>query len=207
MSEDRTVVLTNVRLLFTQLLEPKPVMRNGKPVGEPKYSVTILLDEGQEKQVKAALLAAAKEKWPGRDLKADVEAKEFNWPVKSEAQAKAEAEKKDKNGDVYDGYSSVKADSQYAPELYYGRTKVDPNMPGAARVFYSGVYANVQLNANAYEGVSGGSDGVKFYLQAVVKTKDGERLIGGGTRDEVFAGVDGGESDEDPTAGADDIPF
>ncbi len=46
------------------------------------------------------------------------------------------------------------------------------------------------------------------YLRAVMKVADGER-IGGATGESVFAGIEGGTSDEDPTSRAldDEIPF
>jgi len=210
--EDTTIVLRNARLVFPNLAEPKPVMRNGRAVGDPKYSVTVLLDDEQQTEVARELAKAIRAKWPGRNIREDVQYNRLHWPIVSEQQAKSSAEQRGKDGRIYEGYSLLKADSKFPPMLYDGRKQLDPARPDAARIFYSGCYANVQLNVSAYDGVSGGKDGVKTYLQAVVKTKDGDRLIGGGVRDEVFAGVEGGESDYDPTGGAsgvldDEIPF
>lgn len=206
---ENEIRLEDVRIVFPNLIEAKPVMRNGKAVGDPKYSVTHLLTEDQAKRAAGVLVAAAKAKWPNRDIKADIKSNEFNWPLVPGSKAKAAAEKKDKNGDFYEGATVLKADTKYPPMLVdEAKQEVDPRNPGADKVFYSGCYTHVVLAAHAYDGVSGGSDGVKVYLQAVMKAGDGERLIGR-TASDVFAGIEGGASDEDPTGGVadDDIPF
>lgn len=197
-SENR-LILKNVRVVFPNLLEPKPVMRNGRAVGEPVYSITLLLDQEHVDEAKPIAVKVAKEKWPSRNFGEDIATGQFNWPFKDGNKVKADAEKKGKNGDFYADKTVLKASSKFPPGLLDEKKRVvDPNVPFSKNLFYSGCYCHVEIAFNAYDGVSGGADGVKVYLQNVMKAGDGERLIGRSVQD-VFAGIEGGASDEDPT--------
>lgn len=213
MSDTNNLVLVkDVRVVFPNLIEPKPVMRNGKPVGDPKYSLTLLIEDEQVlKELKNKMAAAAKAKWPGRNLAEDIKFNRFNWPLIPGSKAKATAEAKGKNGEFYEGCTVLKSDSKFAPGLLdENKQEINPSAPFAGRAFYNGVYCHVEISVVAYDGVSGGSDGVKAYLQNVMKSRDGEKLIGRSVTD-AFAGISGGESDYDPTGGEDpdddEIPF
>lgn len=208
--QNSALVLTpEVRFLFPQLFEKKEVKdRSGRPTGKEVYSIALLLEPGQEKgPLTQALLQAAKAKWPNRDVVADIKAGKIRWPILSGEKEKAKAEEKGKNGDFYEGKKVIKAASIFDVGV------VGPNKQDIinAKEVYSGCYGYVELKAEAYNAVMEGTpDGLKFYLQNVMKSRDGERLTGR-TAADAFAGVQAQETTEDLDAGAgdldDEIPF
>lgn len=203
MSES-TAVTPVFRVVFPNFFTPKPVMKNGKPVGDPLYGCEMLFDAdnlGPEdaerfKNLKATAVRVVKEKWPGRDLK------EVRFPFRDGDKEAERLAKLGKNGDFYRGMVALKSNSKFAPQV----VDIDRQEIIDEKRVYSGCYCYAEVNFVAYDGVNGGQDGVKAYLNMVMKAKDGERLMGRSASD-VFAGVAGGESNEDPTAADDDIPF
>lgn len=64
--------------------------------------------------------------------------------------------------------------------------------------FYSGCYCRMEIYASYYG--ESGNEGVTFYLEKVLKVKDGKPLGGGKSAKEVFGSVnDGGEEDTEDT--------
>lgn len=200
MSEDKTLVSTIVTpefvMAFPNLFEAKPFMRNGKPKGEPVFGMTMLFAAADVQVLKDKAAEVARARWPGRAFG------ELKFPFKdgnAEA-AKAKANKKD--GSFYEGKVVVKTSSKFQPQV------VDENKNPILdkSKIYSGVYGFAELNFVAYDGVDGGKDGVKAYVNFVMKSRDGKRIAGKDAAS-VFAGIKGGKSDKDPTAGDDDIPM
>lgn len=193
-------VTPEVRLAFPNFFEPKAFKRNGKDVGAPKYSVLMVFKPDDLDDLKAEMKKAALAKFGSGRLK------EVRWPVQAgDAQAdRLIAKGKDpERVEFMRGHMLVKTASLYAPEVVGAdrRPIVNP------RLVYSGVFGHVAGFVNTYE-ADDGTPGVNLYFDKVLITRDGERLSGGRSAADVFAGVKGGVSAMDPTEDLDDeIPF
>lgn len=196
---DGKIVVGPFRGVFPNLFEAKPVKINGKAVGDPVFSLTMLFDPGDLEPLKAKAIEVAQQAWPGRNLK------ELRFPfVRGEAE-KDKADKKGKDGSFYEGKVVVKTSSKYQPGVV-GPDRQEIVNPSD---IYSGAYYYAEVNVVAFTDPRGERDGVKCYLNFVMKYKDGDRIAGRSAAD-VFAGITGGTSDYDPTGGdgdGDDIPF
>ncbi|MDE2020380.1 MAG: DUF2815 family protein [Patescibacteria group bacterium] len=201
------------RAPFLTVVTPQKV--NNK--GEPKFGATILLTPGSvdKKGIEAALVAVAKEAFPGRDLKT------LKFPVESgDLMAEWSAAKK-KDGSFFRGHTVFKASSneENPPVLSVLEGKNIRELLGAQReaegrkLFYNGCYVLLAVYFKAYkskqddpkDGV-GEFSGVKAYLNQVLWVADGPR-IGGAPSAEIFKGYAGSVTAEDPYTGADDSPF
>lgn len=203
MANEGCIVTPEGRLVFPQLFEPKPIKRNGKEVGDPIYSCSFLFAPEQIEDLKKKALDVARAKWGGRNFNDEVKAGTFKLPFSTGAKEKAKADAKGKDGLFYEGTIVLKTKSKYRPGVVDDKKQeiIDPNK------VYSGCYGYAEVNFVAYEGVSGGSDGVTAYLNFVLKSRDGDRLAGR-TAADVFSGIEGGSSDYNPVeAGDDEIPF
>lgn len=203
MAKERVDYVTpEARLAYLNLFEPKHFMRNGKPMGEAKFSLMMLFPKGDVDDLKAGALKAARAEWPG------VKASDVRWPFKDgdkEADRLIAKGKTEAQVEFMRGLILVKAASKYAPEV------VDANRkPIVSKdAVYSGVYGHVAGVFNAYE-QDDGEKGVGLYFDKVLISRKGDRIAGGGrSAADVFAGVSGGTSNVDPTEGLDDdeIPF
>lgn len=224
----RTLLTPNFRMAFPgPLIEPKPYMQNGKPQGEPKYSVTGIFDPKDLDQfetldaatdklvkvdVKRVCFDLAKQKWPDLDIKT---AMATTWPIIDGDAYAAKQEAKGKSGDAYKGKKLINmgASQEYPPTLRVVADKklvilnrgIQQHMTMAKASFVGGYYACAEVNLQPVE-VSG-RQFVKFYLNNIRFVKEGPRL-GGSSLMDRFGGTDGGVSDHNPTAGMDDeIPF
>jgi hypothetical protein len=227
MSNSTRVLITPVfRMSYPNLLKARPFMRNGKPAGEPKFSVGGIFDpedmgkfktfdEGTGKFIDVSLpvvlVELAKAKWPGINVKEAVAAKELDWPIKNGDQLAQKAEAKKKSADHFVGKSIIQLSSsgEYPPNLYMrenGKRKqlargLDADEKRAASLFVAGSYAYAEVNIKPQETPQGRF--ITFYLNSVSFSKPGER-IGGQSMMDRFDGVEGGASDHDPTGGMDD---
>lgn len=220
MSDDKTAgfytLTAPVVSTFPNLFEAKQfVGKNGKPNGDPKYSINLLndADSADLHAMKAVAKAVAKAKWPNRKLS------ELIFPFSSgdEAADKRKAAGKD-DGEYSRGKVILTARSKYQPllGLIAGGKIVELSTDDLKAMhkdkFYSGVQVFAVLNFVAYDGPGNNPDGVTAYLQQVLSTGKGER-IGGGQRSiaETFKGYVGQISDKNPLAGGEDdgdeIPF
>ncbi|MDE2233580.1 MAG: DUF2815 family protein [Patescibacteria group bacterium] len=198
------------RAPFLTAVTPQKV--NNK--GEPKFAATILLTPGSsdEKGIKAALLAVAKEAFPGRDFTT------LKFPIESGDAAANRSAAKGKDGSFFRGHTVLKASSneENPPVLSVLEGKNIRELLGAQReaegrkLFYNGCYVLLAVYFSAYksgsEGGVGEYSGVKAYLNQVLWVADGPR-IGGASSAEIFKGYAGSITAEDPYAGADDTPF
>lgn len=192
------VVTPEFRMVWPNLFEAKPFMRNGKAVGEPKYGMTMLFEPGPElDEFKKIAGKVAKAKFGTIDG--------VTFPFKK---GDAEAEKaaaKGKDGSFYKGLVVVKTSSQFQPQVVDDQSQpiIDHGK------IYSGCYGFAEVNFVATEITS--DDGVKRYVTAytnfVMKSRDGDRIAGRTAKD-VFKGIKGKEVDFDPSASMDDeIPY
>lgn len=215
-TNDGLITSPEFRMAFPRLFKAEPFMRNGKPVGDPVYSMLMLMPMDvasvtgvntlADMQRKA--LGVAQAKWPNRDLRADIGAGQFNWPFVPGAKAIVKAQDKGKDGAPYEGMMTLKTSTKFKPQV------IGPDKATILNedTIYSGAWGYAEINFVAYDGVSGGPDGVKGYLNFVMKSRDDERIFGR-TAEQAFAGISGGMSAVDPTEGmdgalpGDEIPF
>lgn len=202
-----------VRMPFSNLIVPKPVGKKGKAKGEPKYSGTFLFkpDGADLAGLKAKAAAVAKARWPGRNLS------ELKFPFTAGQKRADKAKAGGKDGAFFVGHVVLDARSKYQPQLAVRNSdgtirELAGNqiaVEGKAK-FYGGCMVAASITFAAYEGQEedgvGNPDGVNAYLDAVVWLGDGER-IGGGNPVETFRHFAGTVTNENPTAGGDEIPF
>lgn len=219
-----------VRMSYPNLLTPKKFKdpksgREGNPMYNFEMIMTpenldefkVLRDDGnwEDINVSHAMAEVAKKEWPGIDLKEAVGNKSLRWPLKDGNQKKAEREANGKKGDVYEDMKiiPVKATEKWPPQLYVvegGKFRElsrsdEKDRAKIEQVFVAGFY--VKANVNVTTAFLNEIKYVTFYVNAVMFIREGER-IGGMTAEQRFGGIEGGESDYDPTEGLDDeIPF
>lgn len=174
------IKLSNVRLSFPGLFRPEPF----KPGDPPKYKATFLVEKGSEqhKQVEAAILAAAREKWGAKAEK--ILASIRNNPNKFCYQ--------DGDTKAYDGYEgnfALAAKNALRPTVIdRDRTPLaeDDGKP------YAGCYVNGLVDIFAYEN---SGNGISASLMGVQFAGDGDAFAGGGVAnaddfDDVSTGAD-----------------
>jgi hypothetical protein len=218
---------TPVVMAFPVLAEPRRFKQNGKESGELNYSAMFIFDPASEdlKRLKAAVIATAQARWPGRDIGASFKAGQFGLPFSSgndqvlKAKEKAAASNKEYDGraDFMEGKVVFKAKSKFQPRLAFienGRISAPlegPALKQHAGKFYFGAEVLFEVALATYDKVgSSGTDGVKAYLSQVLTTGKGKRLTGGQDPASTFAAYAGKLSTEDPTQGRgsdDEIPF
>ncbi len=183
----------------------KPEAFKGK--GDLKFSVMMLMPITAPKQenvptlpdLQRKFLEIAQAEWPGRDIRADIAAGRFNWPFVPGAKKQAEAAAKGQDGAVWEGMMILRADTLHKPQIV-GPDKLQLLDEAA---IYSGAWGYAEIAIKAYPAVgANGTDGVKGYLQFVMKSRDDERIFGR-TAEQAFAGISGGVSQVDPTEGMD----
>lgn len=116
-------------------------------------------------------------------------------------------EKKGKDGDAYKGMIVIRANTIYNKEGQDGPGGIqvfDPDveeiLPARSSDVFSGCYGEVAVTIGTYEGDDAGPDrdehfnGLKFYMSAFQKTKNGEKLVSSADRSTLFKprGRDGG---------------
>jgi len=188
-----TIVTPEFRMVFPQLFEPKPVKVNGVERGEPIYSLLMIFEPNDVKTLKQKAAEVAHQKWPNRDLS------ELLMPFIDGDKEAEKSESKDKDGSFFKGKQLLKTKSKFAPGVVGPDKKEILNTSD----IYSGCYGYAEVNFATYDGVTPNPDGVTAYLNFVMKSRNGERVAGRTAKD-VFSGIEGGESDYDPSS---DIPF
>lgn len=169
------------RLSYVHVFQAGQV--NGQ--GEAKYSVACLIDKSDAKTVdaiKKAIMAAVQD---DQDNKRTLGA---NFKLKSDNQPLKDGDEKYPGMDVY----YINAKSTRRPAVVDRARK--PIMD--EEEVYSGCFGYVAMTFYAYN--TSGNKGIAAALDAVMKTKDGDRLDGAVNVDDAFAGV------EDDAFGGDD---
>lgn len=227
------VILTEpMETAYLNLLKPRAYQPKGssQPKGDPKYSLTLIFspDHPDFPSIKNAYIAVAKERWPNRDLSADIKAGTLSVPWKDGNKEIAKLTAKlARTGQAYNGKLDWAKDKLFMRASSQNQPTLAITLPGG-RVsggldtraldmnkskFYSGVKVLAELNLAPYEGQRDNDpDGVTAYCNIVVSTGEGERR--GGQRDpaQVFSGYVGRSVSDDPTLGDpdgldDEIPF
>lgn len=200
-----------VILTFPNLFTPKAFKgKGGQPNGEAKYSANFMFapDHPDLPAYKAALVAAAKQRWPSRDIKS------LAFPLANGTQAadkRRDRTGKD-DGEFQRGQVIVAARSKFPPSLaVIANGQVldldDNNRAAHSAQFYFGTECLAQVNLVAYEGVGQNPDGVTAYLQMVLSLNRGKKLSSGGAPSaaEAFRGYVGQHTQA--PALDDEIPF
>lgn len=219
------------RMSFPNVIEPRAYMGTGaKTFGvemllnpDDLGKFQLLTDEKDESgasiweevDVQKLMVKIAKDAWADINVKEAVKHGGLTWPLIDGDKKAADREAKGKKGDIYKGYKVLKASSneEYAPSIHIIDGGVyreldrnsESDMAIAKTRFVAGYYAKASLSCKAIETPQGKF--IKFYMNAILFVKDGERIGGMSTADR-FGGIEGGSSDYDPTEGMDDeIPF
>lgn len=218
-----------VMMTFPNLQEAKAVQRNGKAVGEPKFSANFEFpaDHADLAAIKALALKLCKAKWPGRNFGLEaspVDANKnpkqvtFMFPFASGDKLADAAKAKNKDREFSRGRAVLTSRSKYEPRLSAIINGKLTDLEGDTRkanagLFFSGGEVLAQINLVPYDGVQpNGVDGITAYLNMVLATGKGTKVAGGGkSAAETFKGYVGTTSQEDPTSGMadmdDEIPF
>jgi hypothetical protein len=212
MSDGNFTLTEKVTGVFLNLIEPKVVGKKGK---DKKYSGSFLLspDSQDLPELKSAMVAVARAKWPERELS------ELKFPIEDGDKAYARTTAEGKNYPFLQGHVVLTArkPEKYPPRLAILENGAVKELEGDARAlaapkFYWGCKVVIEVQFNAYEGVGQLPDGVNAYLNQVLWISDGDRL-GGTSMAQTFQGFVGQVKQEDPTAGStdtgldDEIPF
>lgn len=231
MAENKTLGATFITgpfiLSYPKLTEAVPYMENGKPKGDPHYTMEAISDkasladwvlvdrdagtfeEGQNVEVHAVRLC--KELF-GADFNVNeaVKAKGLSWPFKS---GDAKAEEKGEKGAHYRGKKFWRAKAKEFINGVRNEVRLHVLEEGGTRQillntvdgekevankFYGGAICTAEVNLVVGETNQGRY--ATIYVNSVIFNEDGERL-GGESNVARFYGVKGGSSQTDPTAG------
>ena len=219
------------RMSYPNLLTARQYVRNGKPQGDPNFSVNMIFDaeslkkfrmvDENDKLVDVDITQVCKDmaakKWKGTEL-SELFPKKPNgttdWPIKKGDNLIAlEAKKtKPKNLDFLAGMYQIpaKGSVKYPPQLRYRENGEvitldrdnEAHVKIIKKLFDGGSSASAEVSVLAQQTPQGNFS--TFYLNKVMFKKEGKRL-GGQSLMDRFDGIDGGESDVDPTAGDEDF--
>jgi Protein of unknown function (DUF2815) len=213
---DTTFTLTHgVTLAFgKQLFHPKAYRdpKMGKEQGDPLYSAQFCFaaEHVDWQPIRKHVLRVAQAEWPG--IKWDG----FNKPFRDGSQL-ADKRKEENNGaakkkpdmEFCRNHGVLMARSKYQPNLsYMERGMIVDCMDDQAKMraepkFFFGADVVATFNFRASE--VRGQKSVAAYIQLVMATGKGKRLGGSRPGSEVFASMQGKETDEDPSD--DGIPY
>lgn len=195
-------------LIFDPLTEKKPFIdpKTKKEKGDPKYRATFIIPKSANMDAIKAQLAAA-----AAACDASVPYEKWKKPVKdgNKLIEKAVARGKSEGSLAY--YKDcwvIECKSEFKPDLSIARRgKPEPVEDAAAgAVFYSGAEVIAELNFVAHK-IEGGGEEPSYYISAyhnfILKVGEGTRF-GRKSREEVFKGVMGGVSKENPLEDEDD---
>jgi hypothetical protein len=186
-----SVVTPEGRVSFPYLFKQRPpMMLNGKPMGEPKYSLTLLFPKSTDlTALKRMAYNAVVEKW-GQDRAKwpanlrGLDLVNYLSPTGKDGWPFRDGDARDVTG--YAGMISITATSKERPGV------VDQNVQPILdeSKLYAGCYARAQLIAFAFD--HNGSRGVSFGLQNVQFVRDGEPFSGRQKPEDAFAPIGGG---------------
>lgn len=159
-------VIGPVRFSFVNIFEPKAI--NG--VGEPKYSLTVLIPKSDQAQVQKIQAAIEEAKKDGVNTV-------FNGSLPKTVRTTVhDGDGTRPNGEEFGeeckGHfvMTCTTSAKYPPQVIVGEDR-HPAMPGEVK---SGDYGYVSVNFAAYN--RSGNKGVGSYLNNVFKTRDGDPL-------------------------------
>jgi hypothetical protein len=202
--------------LYPNLLEAKKVKKNGREVGDAKYSLNIALalDHPDLLPMKKLCAKLALEKWPGRNLRLqapDPDALMFPFTdgtiLADKAKAKVDARADGaKLAEFNRGFIVIPCRSKFQPamECFINGKATILDTPELRQLhkdkFFMGAECFVRLNFLAYDRADErGADGVTARLNMVSVTGKGTR-IGGLPAASMLGSAQGHATMEDPTA-------
>lgn len=181
------IILNDVRLSFADLWTSVG-FDDATPKDQYKYGATFLIEKGSEndKKIKQAISAAAKEKW---GAKAETILKQIEGNNNKYAY---------QDGDLkeYDGYAgnmSIKASTKQRPITVDKARRPVTEDDG---IFYSGCYVNASIDIYTYDiksgkGITAGLNGIQF-------VRDGDAFGAGPKRaEDMFEDLSEGSDAED----------
>ena len=174
------ITITNVRTSYLAVLKPKPPFNN--PLGDPKYSVTILVPKSNTAAMEAinqdiarAIEAGVISKWGGvRPPQPAICVHDGDGPRPSDGSA---------FGEECRGCWVFTASSKQAPFVVDAQVQpiIDPTQ------VYSGMWANVNVTFFAYN--NAGKKGIGCGLNGVQKVRDDTPLASRVTAQEAFQAI------------------
>jgi hypothetical protein len=171
------------RLFYGHVFERNIYVDEKGREGDPTYSATIGVDPTEAAELIDAALLLATENF-GKDVQLDIDGGTIKTPFKWGDAEASRREARGKEGGATKGLLLIKATTQYnaSGDMAAGGIQVfDENaLPITIEqkdTVYNGSYGVIVLTMSAY--TVSGTQGIKFYLSAYQKTKDGERLGGG----------------------------
>lgn len=166
------------RLSFPTLFEPR-AMPGG---GEPKYGCTIIFDTDADlKPLKAAALAAAKEKW-GDKAEDLIRTKKVKWPFLDGGNELRQG--------FGEGTTFIRPNAKSKPGVVdrYAGPDGKPRPITDPADIYPGCYVRASVRAFAYD--TSGNKGISFGLQNLQKLDEGERLDGRMRAEDEFEAIE-----------------
>jgi hypothetical protein len=147
--------------------------KDGKPDGEPKYSILLVFDKRTDmSDMEEIVEAAAVEKF-GSKAKADLAKGKLKSPIR-DAEDYVDEEASDEENYPFNlpGATMIRFSTKDKPGVV--DADADPIMEKSD--LYDGCKVRVSFNARGYE--NSGNKGVTFYLNNVQKVSDGRKLSG-----------------------------
>lgn len=205
---------------FLNLDKPRTITQSPREV--PKFSGNFEIDKGssEEKRVRAAIVEAARQKWPNMDVGTAIREGRLNVPIADgdkladKAKQKSEDTGKQRLREWSRGKVVLTARSkdEYPPAVTLrenGQTVECETLDAVSRAkgkfLYTGVQVLFGVCLVAYDAVGNdGKPGVAAYLEAVESLGFGTKLIAAKARTDRFKGYVGLEKDEDPTGSGQD---
>lgn len=179
------------RVSHPHVFKPTTMMENGRPKGDPFYSIELLIPKTADiKPLTKAIHHACVAKWGPNKAE---------WPERLKMPLRDGDKPHGKKKEIkeeHKGHFVVKASSkaEYAPP-HVVDAQVNPILNQAD--FYPGCYARAALKAVAYE--VGETIGVKFVLDGVQKIRDGKALGGKKPANQMFGAMESADIDAEPS--------
>jgi len=172
--KNKMLVTPKVRLSFPALMAPEKPKAGDDPDKKPQYSTILLVPKTVDlTPFKKALTYAIMETY-GEKV---VDLKNFRWNINALPEGfRVPIKDGDKKADWkgFPGNWYIRASTSLRKPTILGPNKKEIT---DAELIYGGCYAHVSMGAGCYKHM--GVEGVKFYLNHVMKVADGERLGGG----------------------------
>lgn len=197
---------------FLNIDEPRKVKRNGKEVGEAKFSLNLelLADSDDLKNIRARIVSQARAMWPSLNVGEAIKSGALIVPLEDGDKIADKQKGKGKPREWSRGRQVLTARTKNAPGVGIITGGQIVQLDGKAEIvarksafFFTGVEVLAELDFVAYDAVDdAGKPGVTCYLNSVLSTGKGEKLIKGRDLKETFSGYAGIDSTEDPTGGS-----
>lgn len=177
--EVKTYVTAEGRLINSSLFERDIFKSEAGGEAKPAYRVEMAFEAGQLDELLDAAFAEATKAFG--DVQLDIDDGEIQTPIKAGDELAAARAAKSKPGDAYKGKVVLRASTQYAKNGEMGPGGISVYAPDTSEIgimakeqVYNGCYGKVGVSIGTY--TVNKTRGVKFYLKAFQKTREGERL-------------------------------